>query len=347
MRFYTGQHEHYCGIDLHARTMYLCILDSHGETLLHRNVRANPDAFLDAIEPFRGDLVVGVECMFTWYWLADVCNEQEIPFVLGHALYMKAIHGGKSKNDRIDAYKIAALLRGGNLPQAYVYPADMRPTRDLLRRRLHLVRKRAALFDHIKGTANQFNLPSLGSLQVKKNRAQVARLFLDPIARRSIELDLELIDTYDPLIRKLEYDLKRTADSHDRRSFLLLKTIPGIGQILGMTILYEIHDIHRFPRVQDFCSYCRLIGGTRESAGKPAGFGGQKIGNVNLKWAFSEATILFLAKHPAGKKYKDRLATKHGKAKAMAIVAHKLGRVVYHVLKRGRPFDPDIFPAAA
>lgn len=149
MRFYTGQHQHYCGVDLHTRSMYLCILNGDGEILLHRNTRANPEAFLKAVEPYREDLVVAVECIFTWYWLADVCYEEEIPFVLGHALYMKAIHGGKSKNDRIDAYKIAALLRGGNLPQAYVYPAAMRTTRDLLRRRLHLVRKRVELFEHI------------------------------------------------------------------------------------------------------------------------------------------------------------------------------------------------------
>ncbi len=347
MRFYTGQHQHYCGVDLHTRTMYLCILSGDGETLLHRNMRANPESFLKAIEPYREGLVVGVECMFAWYWLADVCHEEEIPFVLGHALYMKAIHGGKSKNDRIDAYKIAALLRGGNLPKAYVYPAAMRATRDLLRRRTHLVRKRAELFTHIKIIASQYGLPSPGNLHVLENRAQAAKLFPDPAVQRSVDLDLDLIDTYDPLLRQLENELVRSAKGHDAHNFFLLKTIPGIGRILGLTLLYEIHDINRFPRVQDFCSYCRLIGGTHESAGKPAGSGGHKIGNANLKWAFSEAAVLFLAKHPGAKKYKERLVRKHGKAKAMAILAHKLGRIVYYILKRGRPFDPSRFPAAA
>ena len=120
MRFYTQQHKYYCGIDLHARMMYLCILDPAGEVVVHRNMKAKPEPFLKAIEPYREDLVVAVECMFTWYWLADLCREQDIAFVLGHALYMKAIHGGKAKNDRIDAHKIAVLLRGGMLPQAYV-----------------------------------------------------------------------------------------------------------------------------------------------------------------------------------------------------------------------------------
>jgi hypothetical protein len=110
--------------------MYLCILDASGQTVLHQDYPADAAAFLDAIAPYRDGLAVAVECMFAWYWLADLCHEHSIPFVLGHALYMKAIHQGKSKNDRLDAAKIAGLLRGGLLPQAYVYPKPMRATRD-------------------------------------------------------------------------------------------------------------------------------------------------------------------------------------------------------------------------
>ena len=152
MRFYTRQHKHYCGIDLHARTMYLCIMNQAGDVLLHQNTRCNPASFLRAIEPYREDLVVAVECIFTWYWLADLCAREGIAFVLGHALYMKAIHGGKAKNDKIDAFKIAVLLRGGTISQAYVYPPEMRATRDLLRRRLYLVRKRGQLLVHIQNS---------------------------------------------------------------------------------------------------------------------------------------------------------------------------------------------------
>jgi transposase len=118
MRFYTKQHEHYCGIDLHAKKMFLCILDASGNVVLHRNVAASPEAFLKAVAPFRGGLVVGVECMFAWYWLADLCSKEGIDFALGHALFMKAIHGGKAKNDKIDSHKIAVLLRGGSFPMA-------------------------------------------------------------------------------------------------------------------------------------------------------------------------------------------------------------------------------------
>ena len=155
MRFYTKQHPFYCGIDLHARTMYVCILSQDGEVMLHRNMKASPDALLKAIAPYRDDMVIAVECIFTWYWLADLCAQEGLPFVLGHALYMQALHGGKATHDTMDSQKIAVLLRGGMLPQAYVYPAAMRATRDVLRRRTHLVRNRAECLAHIQHTTSQ------------------------------------------------------------------------------------------------------------------------------------------------------------------------------------------------
>ena len=118
MRFYTHQHNHYCGIDLHARSMYVCILDQHGAKLVQKNLPTTPEAFLRTVAPYRDDVVVAVECMFTWYWLADLCAQEGIAVVLGHALSRKAIHGGKAKNDTSDAHKIAVLLRGGMLPMA-------------------------------------------------------------------------------------------------------------------------------------------------------------------------------------------------------------------------------------
>ena len=100
-RFYNQQHRFYCGVDLHARTLSLCVLDTAGTIVLQQTVPAGPDAFLRTVAPFRDDLAVACECMFAWYWLADLCHDQGIPFVLGHALYMKAIHGGKAKTELV------------------------------------------------------------------------------------------------------------------------------------------------------------------------------------------------------------------------------------------------------
>jgi len=344
MKFYTKQHKYYCGIDLHTKKMYVCILDSTGEILLHRNMKTDQDTFLKTIEPFRDDVVVSVECMFTWYWIADLCVKEGIPFVLGHALYMKAIHGGKAKNDKIDSHKIAVLLRGGMIPVSYTYPAKMRATRDLLRRRNHLMRKRAELYAHIQNTRSQYNLPDfLGRIAKPQNREGVVERFDDSSVQKMIATDLKVINAYDPIIAEMERDIIKNARYHDPVSHALLNTIPGIGRILSLVILYEIENIKRFPRVQDFASYSRLVKCSKESNGKKYGSSGKKIGNAHLKWAFSEAAALFLKDNEPGKKYLDRLTSKHGKGKALSILAHKLGRAVYFMLKNKKPFDQNKF----
>ena len=224
---------------------------------------------------------------------------------------MKAIHGGKAKNDKIDAHKIAVLLRGGMLPQAYVYPAEMRATRDLLRRRMHLARKRGELLAHVQNTNSQYNLPAIGKkIAYKANRDGVAERFADPAVQKSIEVDLALITYYDELLRDVELTIVKTAKHHDANTLYLLQTVPGIGKILSLVLLYEIHDIDRFPRVQDFASYCRLVKCAKESAGKRSGTSGTKIGNAHLKWAFSEAAVLFLRDNPAAQKLLARLGEK-------------------------------------
>jgi transposase len=347
MRFYTQQHQYHCGIDLHARSMYVCILDQSGEILLHRNMRANPEAFLKAVAPYREDLVVAVECIFTWYWLADLCRREGIRFVLGHALYMKAIHGGKAKNDRIDALKIATLLRGGMIPQAYVYPAEMRGTRDLMRRRIHFRRKRSELLAHIQNTNSQYNLPEFEKqLTSRCNRDGITDRFVDPSVQMSVQIDLDLLAYYDQMLKELEYFILCTAKDHDHNTLYRLRTVPGIGKILSLVILYEIHDITRFARPQELASYARLVKCAKESAGKIRGTGGSKIGNVHLKWAFSEAAVGFLRKNPDGQRYYARLERKHGKGKALTVLAHKLARAVYHIWKKDTVFDQEKFLAA-
>jgi len=230
------------------------------------------------------------------------------------------------------------------LPQAYVYPAEMRATRDLLRRRVHLTRKRAELLGHIQNTNSQYNLPEIGKkIAYKANRDGVAERFPDPAVQKSIEVDLALIGYYDQLLSDVELTIVQTAKQHDAHTLYRLQSVPGIGKILSLVLLYEIHDIRRFPRVQDFVSYCRLVKCAQESAGKRYGTSGAKIGNAYLKWAFSEAAVLFLRNNPVGQKYLARLEKKHGKGKALTILAHKLARAVYYILRRDTVFDMNKF----
>jgi len=340
MRFYNQQHKYYCGIDLHARKMYVCILDQKGKMKVHKNINTDPELFFELIFPYIDDIVVGVECVFCWYWMADFCHQHKIPFILGHALYMKAIHGGKTKNDKIDSYKIARLIKGGTFPLAYTYPAEWRATRDLLRRRMYISRRCGELVAHIVNTNTQYNLPGFNKkISRKYNHDGVVERFDDPEVQKSVEVDLAIINALNEILKKVEWHIEKTARQHDYHTLYLLRSIPGVGQILALVILYEVHDIGRFPRVQDFSSYARLIRPTKESDGKWAGHSNKKIGNHHLKWAIKEAAILMLRDSQQAKYFVSKLERRYNKGKALGIFTHKLGRAIYFMLKNKEAFD--------
>ncbi len=344
MRFLTATAASYVGVDLHARTLFVCVLDQAGAIKLSRNLPAKPQPFLNAVEPFLPDLVVGCECMHSWYWLADTCRAHNIPFALGHAFGIKAVHASKTKSDAHDAEVLARLLRGGNFPLAYAYPSERRGLRDLLRTRLRLVRQRAELYGHIHTVRRQLNLEPVGSdVKYKSKRDGAAEDITDPHTRRGVEARLNLLAPLDTEIRRLERDIEAAAEEHYPTELAALQTIPGVGRIISMTILLEIDTVTRFESRQQFCSYARLISPKQESGGKIVGVGNKKAGNAWLKWAFSEAAVLGAQKDERMKKCLAKLQSKHGSGKGLSIFAHKLGRVVYHLLRTKKVFDVERF----
>lgn len=223
----------------------------------------------------------------------------------------------------------------------------MRATRDLLRRRCHLARKRAELLAHIHNTNSQYNLPEIGKrLANKSNREDVADHFPDPSVRKTIDVDVALIDPYEQLLGEGERYLTRSAKAPDVQTFARLQSVPGIGQILALVLVYEIQNIARFPRGQDCVSYWRLVKCAKESNGKRLGTSGKKIGNVHLRWAFAEAAVLFIRQSKPGKEYFAKLEHKHGKAKALTVLAPKLGRAVDYMLTREQAFALQRFVTA-
>ena len=346
MKYYTSTTEFNCGIDLHARQMYVCLMDRQGKILLHTNIKNNDfEFFLKRIEPYRHDLTVCAECMFGWYWLADACQAAGLHFVLAHALYLKAIHGGKNKNDRIDSEKIAHLLRTNLIPPAYVYPSDQRPLRALLRQRLFFVWQRADLLARIQSHQLAHNRTPIK--QTRRNRDPWAAQLLahedHPIRQLALQNELAMIKHYDQQIFQLEEQLQRQAKQIAAREYALLQTLPGIGENLGMTILCEIGDIGRFPTVKDFVSYCRLVKGTVASAGKIKGLRGAKLGNPYLRWAFGEAAVIAKRDHhligPLAQSLEARF--QGNKFKANTVLALKLARAAYFMLKNKTVFDPE------
>ena len=261
------------------------------------------------------------------------------------AAVRKSIDNNKKKTDPIDAKTIANLLRSNFFPIAYPYPKEMRTTRDLLRRRHRLVRIRAEAFTHIQIISHQYCITEVTSSLVKsKNeRRKLLSYFPDQGLNYTIASDMNIIDLLDPQIDQLEHQIIQQAKQHNYRDFALLKTIPGVGDITALIILYETHDLNRFPSVQKYSSYCRVVRCQRESNGKLKGGKNQKIGNPYLKWAFGQ--ILHHAKicnDPINRFY-QKLEHKHGPARARSIMAHKFAITVFAMLKHHQAFDEKRF----
>lgn len=344
MKYYISETKYNCGIDLHKKSMYICVVDRQGKKLLHRNIRGNDfDLFLKLVEPYRDDLTVVCECCNNWYWLSDACFDAGLEFVLAHALYLKLIHGGKNKNDRIDSEKLAHLLRNNFIPPAYVYPSERRPLRALLPQRMNYVWERSALQTHLS-----MNQTSEGLIPAKKKgedrdtwEADILAQYSNPLHKIAVSCDMQLIRAYDEQIKKIEKEIIMQVKQHMRRDYYLLNSVTGIGTILSMTILFEIDTIKRFPTVKDFLSYCRLVKGSVASAGKLKGLTGGKMGNAHLRWAFGQAAVIAKRKDQVLSAYVDRIMSKHGKYKGNAILANKLARAVYFMLQNGTVFDAE------
>ena len=347
MRFYMPHTEFYCGIDLHARFLYLCVMDKNKKILVHRKLRnQHTILLLKLLDPYKKSIVVACESAYAWYWLADLCVDNGLEFILGHALYMKAIHGAKVKNDRIDSQKIAMLAQSGMFPIAYVYPRHKRAIRDLLRRRLYFVQERADLFCHIHLLNHQTNSDDLGRLSRSnyKNK-NVEGKCEDPHTLKSLDADLKLLQQHDSVIRELEIYILEHTRRYYREELNIIMSIHGIGETIALTILYEMDSIERFNRVQEFISYCRLVKCTHESGGKKLSNPNNKIGNPHLRRIFAEAAVFAIKFNPEIKKYFEKLASKKGPAKAYGIIARKLAQAIYFMLKRKTVFNMNQFLA--
>jgi len=345
MKYYISTTQYNCGIDLHARQMYVCLMDRQGKKLVHTNIRNNDFGyFLKLIAPYRHDLTVCCECMFGWYWLADACHQAGLSFVLAHALYLKAIHGGKNKNDRIDSEKLAHLLRTNLIPPAYVYPASLRPLRALLRQRLSFVWRRHESLARIQSHQLAHNRPLFKQSPSNRDEWEKRLLVQEPevLGQVALQNEMAMVRAYDEQISQVEGQLKKHTRKVAARDYALVQSAPGIGKQLGLTILYEIGDIERFPTVKDFLSYCRLVKGTVASAGKIKGLRGARLGNPYLRWAFGEAAVI--AKRdtdwfgPLAQRLEARM--NGNKFKANTVLAIKLARAVYFMLKHKTVFDP-------
>jgi transposase len=243
--------------------------------------------------------------------------------------------GGQATHDTIDAQTIAALRRGGMLPQASVYPAERRATRDRLRRRTPLMRPRSDLLAQVPQTHSPSNLPASGQkIAAKANREGVAERLADPAVHKRVAVDLALSTYDDPRLGDRERSMVQAATHHEANTRDLVPTVPGMGQLLRLVRLDDIHAMARFPRGQELVSSGRLVTCAKQSAGTRWGPSGHTIGNGHLQGALSEAAVLGLRHHPAGQQDWARVEKTHGQGNAWTLLAHQLARAVYERLKR-------------
>jgi Transposase IS116/IS110/IS902 family len=324
--------------------MSLCLLNRDGEILVHRQMPASPDPCLKTIAPSREDVVVWGECLCTWSWLADLWARDGMAFVLGHALYLQAIPGGQAQHDQIDAPQLAVWRRGGLLPHAYVYPAERRPTRALLRRRRARVGQRAALLPHVQQTTSPDHLPALSTHSAAQaTREGGAERFPAPAGQKSLAGDLPRLAPAARRRRALDPTLVQTATPHAPQTLDRRPSGPGLGKMLRRVLVYARQTIDRFPRSHAFVAHCRLVKWAKDSAGTRDGPAGPKRGNASRKGAFAAAAGLLLRSPPKGQRSCARPEKNHGQGTALTVVAHQSARAVYDRRRRAtvvamRPF---------
>jgi transposase len=329
----------YGGIDLHSNNSYIGIINENKQVLFKQRCANDLTAILSAFEPFKEDLeAVAVESTFNWYWLVDGLMEKGYPIHLANPAAMKEYKGLKHKDDRKSALWIADLLRLKILPEGYIYPKEERPLRDLLRKRLHLVRHRTSHILSIKNIMSRNLGTTMKSDDIKKLTLREAEtLFPDTHLNLAVTASLSTIHHLTGEIRRIEKTILQ--EVHLRDEFNDLLTMPGIGTILGLTIMLEVGHISRFAGVGNYASYCRCVESVRQSNDKKTGEGNRKNGKKYLSWAYVEAANIAKRYNQTINRYYTKKAAQTNTAVAIKAVSHKLVRASYYVMRDHTVFD--------
>ena len=331
--------EVYAGLDLHSTNTYVAMIDGDNKVLYKQRHNTDVPAILSALDPFKKDIRgVVVESTYNWYWLVDGLMEAGYRVHLANVSAIKQYEGLKQIDDKRSSLWLANLLRLNILPTGYIYPKEERPTRDLLRKRLHLVRHRTSHILSVKNILARNLGIRMKSEEVKKLTApDVKTLFSDTETRVAVTASVGLIAHLEKEISGIEAMI--TKKLKIRREFIKLLTMPGIGQILGLTIMLEVGHIDRFPTVGDYSSYCRCVRSIRTSNGKITGYGNRKSGNKYLSWAYVEAANFARRFHEEVRSYYERKKTRTNKIVAIKAVSHKLARASYYVMRDRVDYD--------
>ena len=329
----------YCGIDLHSNNSMISLIDEADRLISEKRLDNNLQTIERHLQPFQDDINgIVVESTYNWYWLVDGLMEKGYPVQLANTLAIQQYNGLKYTNDATDARFLAHLLRLNILPTGYIYPKETRHVRDLLRRRLLLVKQRTAQLLSLQSMIGRHTGRRLSGLQMKQLKQEaLADHFGSAPALCAAHHHHRLMQQLATQIEEMEAFV--LAHCQDSKQYSLITSIPGIGKILGMTILLETGPLERFPHVGHYSSYARCVPSDRISNGKSKGKGNTKNGNRYLAMAFVEAAHYAAIWEPRIKRYYQRKCRKVPVMVAKKTVANKLTRACYHMLKNGTAFD--------
>jgi transposase len=329
----------YGAIDLHSNNNVTVLIDEKDQVVYQKRLSNDMALIAEQLSSYR-ELLQGivVESTYNWYWLVDGLMDQEYKVHLANTAAIQQYEGLKYTDDHSDARWLAHLLRLGVLPVGYVYPKQDRAVRDLLRKRGQMVRQRTANLLSIQNLFSRNSARSMSANRVKAlDSKQLDELVLNSDLALAIKANLAMLQCADEQIDILE---KTVIDRMKLKpEFELLKTTPGIGLILALTIMLETGDITRFPSVGDYASYCRCVGSKKISNGKKKGSGNTKNGNKYLSWAYVEAANFAIRFNAKIKSFYQRKKSKTNSIVAIKAVAHKLCRACYYIMKDQVAFD--------
>ena len=329
----------YAGIDLHSNNNVVVVTDEEDAVVYRKRLRNELGDVLNVLSPFEQNLAgVVVESTYNWYWLVDGLMAEGYGVHLANTGAIQQYSGLKYGDDESDARWLATLLHLGILPEGYIYPKEERPVRDLLRKRAYLVRQRTSNLLSIKNLFARNTGRHLSANGVKRlTEAEVDEMLPDADLALAVKSSVAVMHCIDVQIKTLEKVVLNRVRL--REDFQRLLTVPGIGPILGLTIMLETGDISRFPTVGDFASYARCVGSAHISNGKKKGKGNTKNGNKYLGWAFIEAATFAARYDETIQRYYQRKKSKAHLMVAKKAVAHKLARACYCMLRDQTDFD--------
>ncbi len=329
----------YGAIDLHSNNSVLVLIDRQDKVRFQKRLPNDAAYILETLHPYRSQLQgLAVESTFNWHWLVDALQEAGYPVHLVNTAAVKPYEGLKFTDDSSDARWLAHLLRLSVLPQGYIYPKEERAVRDLLRKRAQMVHQRTRNLLSIGNLVQRNTGGTLAGRQIKQfDESTVDEMFPQSDLGLAVKCNLRVMQCADEQVAVLERAVLERVKL--KPAFKYLRTVPGIGQILALTIMLETGDIRRFASVGNFASYCRCVDSKKLSNSKKKGQGNRKNGNRYLAWAYVEAANFAQRYDPTIRRfYQRKLATTHPVV-AIKTVAHKLARASYYIMRDQVPFD--------